>query len=525
MLKSLKICLIITLLLFIPFVAEGAKDETVNRENYEEKIQALHSFIQRNDLIPEEALEMLNEGLEDFPEFYEVYREQGYIHYQMGEYLKAAEHLEKYYESLSSEPTTDFVLALSYYQVDRYDESVEMYERALLGGIEKKEVFNKFVFSDPPQGSPSYHYGLALFQEGNYNNALDVFEEALESDPANAPEIRSMIGTSYLYLDNQEAALEIFYDLQSYYRNTPNEDFDTAVSYVEQGEYRDSLEHLEKARERHPGYYEIYFLLGRVHYELEKYERALEDLKYSRALGHNSNELVHYTAMSLNRLGQYEESVQMFIDVQDYYKDNPTEYYVSAKGHFDRGQYQDALKDLEQAVMNQPGNGFIYKLYGDTYFKIGEYEKAFMKYEEAFNLNPDNESAKNSMIFLRMHQKEYEKAHKIYGGFNFEGFNPLTKSSIFYYFLVAGSIILVSFFAILQCIRFTDVKEIIKGRNKNKITLSDIGEYKHENTTGEEVKFDVDVLFYELSEIIYDEVENASASELSKELLMKKKID
>ena len=195
-------------------------------------------------------------------------------------------------------------------------------------------------------------------------------------------------------------------------------------------------------------------------------------------------------------------------------------YPFVAEGASDREIYRE-----EYEARINTFRSLVYLKVGHTLVRDGEYEKAFEKYEAALTLNPESDLAKNSMIFIKMHQREYEKAQNLYNDLVNEGLNPVKKSSIIYYVLFACSLLLVIMIAILQCVRFTDVKEIVKGRKKNKISLTDVREYKYAHIASEEAKVDVDEFFYAIVEALYHELENTSLCQFLKELLIKKKGD
>ena len=59
-----------------------------------------------------------------------------------------------------------------------------------------------------------------------------------------------------------------------------------------------------------------------------------------------------------------------------------------AREMVDRGHPDAALAFIEDAIAMEPGNADTYELLGDTYVRVGLYEKAIKAYEKLLTLAP-----------------------------------------------------------------------------------------------------------------------------------------
>jgi tetratricopeptide (TPR) repeat protein len=83
--------------------------------------------------------------------------------------------------------------------------------------------------------------------------------------------------------------------------------------------------------------------------------------------------------------------------IKDY---DPVLYRRRAKTYAVRGDYEQALADLNRAIALAPNNGALYKIRGLVYDKLGEHEKSLVDYNKA------------KMDTFRFTDKEVKNAHR-----------------------------------------------------------------------------------------------------------------
>ncbi|GGA46562.1 serine/threonine-protein kinase [Okeania sp. KiyG1] len=85
-------------------------------------------------------------------------------------------------------------------------------------------------------------------------------------------------------------------------------------------------------------------------------------------------------------------------------------YYNQGDEHHDRGEYEQAIADLNQAIRLNPKLTKAYNLRGIVYDLQREYEQAIANYSKAIRLNPKSALLYNNRGWTYYNQKEYEKA-------------------------------------------------------------------------------------------------------------------
>lgn len=64
-------------------------------------------------------------------------------------------------------------------------------------------------------------------------------------------------------------------------------------------------------------------------------------------------------------------------------------------------KFNDALKIFELGIELYPDKYNIHDSYGECLYKLQDYKNAIKAYEKALELNPDSESSKKMLKFLK----------------------------------------------------------------------------------------------------------------------------
>jgi tetratricopeptide (TPR) repeat protein len=134
----------------------------------------------------------------------------------------------------------------------------------------------------------------------------------------------------------------------------------------------------------------IYFVRGRVHSALEKYEEALAD--FSRALELNPEEAAYYSNRSKayfqlekyeEALADYSRAIELNPEEADYYSDRGRAYRQLKK-------YEEALVDFNRALELDPELEWAYARRGLTYLWLRNEKQAIADYTSSWELNTTN---------------------------------------------------------------------------------------------------------------------------------------
>jgi len=208
-----------------------------------------------------------------------------------------------------------------------------------------------------------------------------------------------------------EEAVGILDKVQELEKEEKADDFwyKKAIHYCEIGEYEQGIDALYKDLEINQKSYETFFLLGKILYELKKYEEALEfynksseernrqhmkntqkidqmknvnkfeeAVKYSDKVYQEKtldDDYWHHKGMALFSLKKFNEASSSFKIALEVSQDNPKILYELAKSELCAGNNEESFKILEKACRIDPNNKE--KLRVDKYFDQVSEEKQF----------------------------------------------------------------------------------------------------------------------------------------------------
>lgn len=216
-----------------------------------------------------------------------------------------------------------------------------------------------------------------------------------------------------LYLDNAYKRDELFQGAINSYNEAIRIDPQYAYAYIRRGLAQQSLEDYDSAIRYYPEYAYAYFMRGNYYNnrysETGNFPKAVED--YTQAIQIDSN----YDEAFTKRGSAYENLEETANAIADYTKaiqlnsdsscetilcwstainlDPNNANYYRRRGYLYEGsyppEYEKAIKDYTESLQLDPKNISVYYSHGDTYYKMGNYEKAIADYLIALRKKPD----------------------------------------------------------------------------------------------------------------------------------------
>jgi len=155
--------------------------------------------------------------------------------------------------------------------------------------------------------------GIEAFDIKDYQEALTLFNQAIELEPANL-EFQYYLGVTYACLGMDKEALEIF-------QSTVDKDpvnffkayFDVAALHSKKRRYQEALDTLSLAEKIEPDNARVYLDKGYAYKDLKEYERAIESFNRARELDPKLTQLIYYMTGAVNiEREQFDNAAKMF---------------------------------------------------------------------------------------------------------------------------------------------------------------------------------------------------------------------
>ena len=173
--------------------------------------------------------------------------------------------------------------------------------------------------------------GIELYNSGAFQQAENVFREALKANPADLS-ASYYLGLSVLLQKKQNEALALFLKVK---------------------QNRDKMD--QKARPDVPNEYQIQLALARTNLEMKHYEEAWKNLESAKKENANGADVYVYRGV----------------------------YY------YDQEKHQEALKELQKAISLDASNAYAYYYQGMCYFHTGRAQEAGESLKKFLELAPN----------------------------------------------------------------------------------------------------------------------------------------
>ena len=277
-------------------------------------------------------------------------------------------------KEMSKEEASKVFAGLGEYHLDRDD-----YNQAI-------DIFREAITLDPKNTIAGTGLSEALALKGNellvkdsFPVAKTFFEEALKYNPKNAPayfglaEVLTEMDQETDAANNYELALMNDRELSEIY-------VPLGTLYYRAGEVAKADDRLTKAVEGSPNDAQANFYLGLVRFTQNRNEDALALLRKASTLDATNAEAFYYLGETLSRLNrQQEATVEYNKAVQ--LRDGYFEAWLNlGAAEYQLGNYPNAVKAYQKAVRLRNDNFEAYNNLGDSFRQIGDFNQAESNY-------------------------------------------------------------------------------------------------------------------------------------------------
>jgi tetratricopeptide (TPR) repeat protein len=206
-----------------------------------------------------------------------------------------------------------------------------------------------------------------------------------------------------------------------------NHHFTKANGYFTESKYRLAIEEYEKALEFNPELTQAFRFLGESYKNqysagdespenLEKAEKAIENLSVALEKEPSNIQIVHSLGDMYDRMQRFEDAESMFLRVLELDPTNMENYYVVA-GFYNRyaGENEEVKKKAEEMYLrrieldpqNPQGYAYAAQFY-DNLRPIPDFDKAYAMHNKILSVNPDD-----ALILFTIGVNRFNKAYRL----------------------------------------------------------------------------------------------------------------
>jgi len=247
----------------------------------------------------------------------------------------------------------------------------------------------KDIISKSPLKARGYNgLGLAYFNEGIYDKAIEAFARAIELYPAYGVAFNN-IGNSYFRTGLYEKAIEA--QTRAIALEPDNAIFrdNRGLTYSAIDAYDRAIADFAAAIKLDPSYAKSYHNLGFVYHKKGLYRQAIEE--YTRAIALDPGNAVFRSnrGLAYAATGQYEKAIEDQTTAIALDPDFAAAYNGRGSAYGLLGRYDEATADFTQAISLDPGNALYYASRGIALARAGHSAEALADFEHACNMGSE----------------------------------------------------------------------------------------------------------------------------------------
>ena len=341
--------------------------EAATDEEEEEYVDKTEKMWEGKNLIQEdkydEAIELLNEVIEEDPDYAQAYSSRGIAKHGLEEYTGAVADYDTAIKSGLEEPYIYYNRGIAKDKLEEHEAAIADYDTAIKQGHDNAETY--------------FNRGNAKRALGDYEAAIADYDTAIELDPDSAYRY-STRGRVKAVLDKYEAAIA---------------DYDTAI-------------------ELDPDHAQAYLNRGLAKHELDEYEAAVTDYDTAIELDPDHAQAYLNRGLAKHELDEYEAAVTDYDTAIELNPNHAQAYLNRGLTKEELGECEAAIADYDTVIELDPENSYAYNNRGFAKYKLGKHESAVADYDVAIQHASDTIPYLNSRAEIRLQMGAVEQAHQ-----------------------------------------------------------------------------------------------------------------
>ena len=256
------------------------------------------------------------------------------------------------------------------------------------------EYFKKAQELQPDLAMPYMNLGAAYSDMRQFDKAIEYTRKAIALDPDLAS-AHLNLGAIYRRTAQHDKAIEHLEKASALRPNDGAIHGHLGMAYRSNGQNARAIRHLEKAHTLRPRHIVTLVNLAVAYSDEGHNSQAIELLKEAATLKPGLAAVHVNLGAVYGKIGKYEMGIQHLSHALELQPDNPETNKNLGLIYKAQGRYPEAIEHLVRALKLQADRGDLktHLNIGETYFDMGQHEKAIPYYLTAVQLNPNHANA------------------------------------------------------------------------------------------------------------------------------------
>ena len=286
-------------------------------------------------------------------------------------------------------------LGASYYKLDRYDDAVAQFQKALA--------------LDPDFPNLYGLLGSALFQRGDLEGAIGAYQKQIERTPDIA-EFYYNLGLAYQRKEVLDEAVQAYQKVTELNNHAVNAFRNLGYIFLKRGELSDAVNALKRAVEIDTSSWEDRYNLGVAFYRQGRYEEAIEAYKKAITLHSDTPDIHVALAKTYLKLNKTEAAMDHYEAALRIRPLDPEIHYELGLFYLQTGQKQKAMNEFHLTLRQNPNYSEARIKLADILLESGQTESALKEYRRVLQKEADAVDALVGTGIALIKQGKYENA-------------------------------------------------------------------------------------------------------------------
>ncbi len=230
--------------------------------------------------------------------------------------------------------------------------------------------------------------GEASLRAGKLDEAERAFRQVLAIDPGVAGAYANL-GVIHMRRKQWPQALEMLRKAEKLAPDLPGIRLNVGLVYFRQSDFKRAIRPFESVVKQSPDSYQARYLLGLCYFFNDRWTDAIGALE--PLWGKASDQLnylyvLEHAADKAKDSALEEKAAARLVEVGE---GSPEFHLLMGKGHLNREEYDDAIKELEAAAEGDPKLPFVHFNLGMAYVNKQDYDQARQEFHKDIALEPD----------------------------------------------------------------------------------------------------------------------------------------
>ncbi len=271
--------------------------------------------------------------------------------------------------------------------------------------------YNQILQINPLDASANFSLGVALNEQGKYEQALQCLTTVMQTEP-NWAETQIQIGLAKLNLGKLDEAVSHFQHALDLDPNSAIAHNNIGVVLGKQGKLDEAVTYYTKAVQLDQNYAKAYSNLAEVLLMQGKYTEASVHCSQAIRLDPNYAEAHYNLGMIMDKMGNAEQAVNSY---RNALKINPD--YLDAHAHLvdvlaKQKLFDETVFHLSEVVRLDPNNEAAHYNLAGILFRKGNLTEATNHYNKVLRINPNNKKALRMLSEIKDRSKSNNQAEK-----------------------------------------------------------------------------------------------------------------